>query len=89
MNHNETFTALPSVKGGVTLPVKLRNKYKIGKDTPLQITDEGHGILKIKIMKMSDYEDVQLTEDDKTVRLTFPKGVDPAVVLKKIEEANG
>jgi len=83
------FTTLPTVKGGVTLPAKIRKKYHIGKTTPLRITDEGGGIIKITVMKMSDYDAIDYRETASSMNISFPKGIDPDVIIKKIEQLDG
>ena len=56
-------TVLPSVKGQITIPVELREKYKISKNTPLVIEDKGKGELSVKIMQMVATEPI-LRKDD-------------------------
>lgn len=36
-----THTTLPSIKGQVTIPAEIREKYHIGKETTLVIEDKG------------------------------------------------
>ncbi len=83
------YTTLPSVKGQVTIPSVLREKYGIGKDTPMTIEDKGNGTITIKVMKMVNYDDVQYRETDEEIGLTFKKGIDPKVLIKKIKEIDG
>lgn len=85
----DEFTALPTVKGGVTLPPKIRKKYNIGKNTPLIIRDAGNGVITIKVMQITEYNDIQFEETASSLRLTFPKGIDPAILIKKIKDIDG
>ena len=80
---------IPTVKGAITLPVKIRKKYDITQRTPLEIVDEGNGVIRVKVLKTKNYEDVILTETNKSVKLTFPKGIDPRELIKRIKELDG
>lgn len=80
---------IPTVKGAITLPIKIRQKYDINQRTPLEIIDEGNGIIKVKVLKTKNYEDVILTETGKSIKLTFPKGIDPQELIKRIKELDG
>jgi len=83
------FTMLPSFKGQITIPALLREKYKIGKDTPIVIQDNDNGTMTIKIMKMVDQDDVVYREDEGGVGLSFKKGIDPRVLIKAIKDIDG
>ena len=85
----DEFTALPTIKGGITIPPKIRKKYNIGKHTPLIIRDAGNGIITLKVMKITEYDDIELEETPSSLRITFPKGIDPAILIKKIKDIDG
>lgn len=81
-----TYTLLPSIKGQITLPSPLREKYAIGKDTPLVCEDDGNGIIKLLVKKMIDYDDILYVENEHGVSLTFKHGIDPRVLLDNLTE---
>ncbi|KKQ71300.1 MAG: hypothetical protein UT33_C0010G0024 [Candidatus Peregrinibacteria bacterium GW2011_GWC2_39_14] len=83
------YTALPSIKGQITIPVPIRTKYNIGKDTPVIIEDQGKGVITVKVMKMIDHKDIEYYENAKKVGLKFKNGVDPEIIAKAIKQANG
>lgn len=85
------YTALPSVKGQITIPSPIREKYKMGKDTPVVIEDKGEGLITIKVMRMIDDKDVEYYETAKEFGLKFKNGVDPEIIaeaIKRIDEQN-
>lgn len=84
-----TFTSIPSVKGQITIPPIIRKKYEIGKETPIRIEDKGDGLIMLKVMKMVDFDEVKYSEDKHQVSLSFPKGIDPQVLIDKIKEIDG
>ncbi len=84
-----TYTVIPSVKGQITLPPSLRKKYKISKSTPIKIDDGENGIMIIKVMHLVDFNEIQYFENEKEARLNFPKGIDPQLLIDKIENNNG
>ncbi|OGJ48751.1 hypothetical protein A2229_01040 [Candidatus Peregrinibacteria bacterium RIFOXYA2_FULL_33_7] len=84
-----TFTSLPSIKGQVTIPTSIRKKYKISKETPIKIEDQGNGQILLKVMKIMDFNEIQLSESKNEVSLTFKKGIDPQVLIDKIKEIDG
>ncbi|MBL4694708.1 AbrB/MazE/SpoVT family DNA-binding domain-containing protein [Candidatus Gracilibacteria bacterium] len=83
------YTALPSVKGQVTIPSEIREKYGIGKDTPLVIEDKGDGVITIRVMRMVDATDIEYYEHGEEVGLNFKKGIDPRLLIKAIKDLDG
>ena len=81
-----TYTLVPSIKGQITLPPAIRTKYNIGKNTPIIIEDKGDGVMNIKVMQLMDYGAVQYSENDTEVRLSFRKGIDPQVIINKLNK---
>ena len=85
MNH----AALPSVKGQITIPLTIREKYHISKKTPVLIEDKGGGIITLQIMNMVDYDTIAYYENEKEFGLHFNKGIDPEILLKAIKKIDG
>lgn len=83
------YTALPSVKGQITIPPFIREKYKMGKDTPVVIEDKGKGVITMKIMRMVDQDAVEYYENAKEFGLKFKKGIDPEIIAKAIKKIDG
>jgi len=83
------YTALPSIKGQITIPSELREKYNIGKSTPVVIQDQGGGVLIVKIMNLVDYDEIQYRENDKEIGVNFKKGIDPETLIKAIQDIDG
>jgi AbrB family looped-hinge helix DNA binding protein len=83
------YTVLPSVKGQITLPPKIRRKYEIGKNTPLVIEDMENGEIRIKVKRTVDHDLVQYYEKDGSTGLHFKNGVDPKVLIDLITKMNG
>lgn len=83
------YTVLPSVKGQITLPPKIRKKYDIGKNTPIVIEDMGNGELKVKVKRTVDHDLVQYYEKNGSVGLHFKNGVDPQVLIDMINKMDG
>lgn len=83
------YTVLPSIKGQITLPPKIRSKYGIGKNTPLVIEDVGNGELKVRVMGLADHDLVKYYENDQGFGLQFKKGIDPDVLIDLINKADG
>lgn len=84
-----TYTALPSIKGQVTIPPALRKKYHISKETPLVIQDAGDGMIKIKVMRLIPDSLIQYYENEDEFGLRFKHGIDPALLVKAIKEIDG
>ena len=84
-----TYTTIPSVKGQITIPSELREKYNINKETPIVIEDKGNGKLVIKVMKMVEHDAIEFRENDKEIGLTFKKGIDPQVLIDSIKKIDG
>jgi len=84
-----TYTALPSIKGQITIPSPIRDKYKINKNTPVIIEDAGKGIITIKIMNMVDHDTIEYYENDKESGLNFKKGINPEVLIDAIKKIDG
>jgi bifunctional DNA-binding transcriptional regulator/antitoxin component of YhaV-PrlF toxin-antitoxin module len=83
------YTVIPSVKGQITLPPKIRKKYDIGKNTPIVIEDMGNGELKVKVKRTVDHDLVQYYEKNGSVGLHFKNGVDPQVLIDMINKMDG
>ncbi len=83
------YTAIPSVKGQITIPPSIREKYGISKETPVIISDNNDGTIMLKIMKMVDYDGVEYREDKDGVGLSFNKGIDPQTLINAIKEIDG
>lgn len=84
-----THTTLPSVKGQVTIPVEIREKYHIGKETPIVFEDKGDGIILLKVKQLIDHDAIQYYKNDKEFGLHFKHGIDPAVLQKAIKKIDG
>lgn len=84
-----TYTAIPSVKGQITIPSEIRAKYHIGKDTPVVIEDQGKGVITMKIMQMIDHDSVEFYEDEGGFGLNFKKPIDPQVLIDAIKKIDG
>jgi AbrB family looped-hinge helix DNA binding protein len=84
-----THTTLPSIKGQVTIPVAIREKYHISKETPLVIEDKGKGVIIMKVMRLAPHTEVELYNNKKEVGLTFPHGIDPNVLISVIKKIDG
>lgn len=82
-------TALPSVKGQVTIPAEIRDKYHIDKSTPLVIEDKGKGVITLKVMKMVDPDAIEFYEDKKNMSIHFKNGVDCDTLIDLIDEIDG
>lgn len=81
-----TYTAIPSIKGQITIPSAIRKKYNIGKETPVIIEDKGKGIIMLKIMRMVDNDSIEYYENEKEFGLNFKKGIDPQVLINAIKK---
>ena len=84
-----TYTALPSLKGQVTIPLEIREKYRISKNTPLVVEDHGKGVITIKVMKMIDHDAIEDYENEEGIGLRFHKGIDPKKLIQAIKEIDG
>ena len=84
-----TYTALPSIKGQITIPSEIRKKYGISKETPVLISDNNDGTIMIRIMSLVDHDDIVYTEGKDSVGITFKNGIDPQVLLKAIKKIDG
>lgn len=84
-----THTILPSIKGQVTIPVQIREKYHISKETPLLIEDKGKGVIVMKIMQLAPHRQAEFYGNKKEFGLTFPHGVDPDVLIAAIKRIDG
>ena len=82
-------TALPSVKGQITIPPAIREKYHISKNTPVLIEDKGNGIIALQVMNMVDQDTISYYENEKEFGLHFNKGIDPEILLKAIKKIDG
>lgn len=83
------YTAIPSVKGQITIPSEIRAKYNIGKDTPVVIEDQGKGVITLKIMRMIDNNEIEYYEDEGGFGLNFKKPIDPQVLIDAIKKMDG
>ena len=83
------YTAIPSVKGQITIPAEIREKYAIGKNTPVVIEDKGQGIITLKIMRMIDHDDIEFYENEKEFGLNFKKPIDPKILINAIKKIDG
>lgn len=84
-----TKTAIPSVKGQVTIPVEIRAKYNITQQTPILIEDKGGGIIMMKIMRLAENDDVQYYENENELGLIFKRGIDPKIIADAIKKIDG
>ena len=84
-----TYTTLPSVKGQITIPSEIREKYNIGKETPIVVEDQGNGLITMKVMRMIDHDAVEYYENDKEFGLNFKNGIDPRVLMDAIKKIDG
>lgn len=83
-----SFTVIPTVKGQMIIPLKIRKKYSIDKNTPLIVEDCGNGVIQIKVMNMVDYDAVKYYETDDEFGLQFKKPMDPQVLIDAIKNHN-
>jgi AbrB family looped-hinge helix DNA binding protein len=83
------YTVIPSVKGQVTIPAEIREKYHICKDTPVVIEDKGQGIITLKIMRMIDHDIVEFYENDESFGLHFKKPINPQILIDAIKKIDG
>lgn len=83
------YTAIPSVKGQITIPPAIREKYGISKGTPVVISDNNDGTIMIKVMKMVGHDDIAYREDEKGIGLSFKKGISPQVLIDAINDIDG
>lgn len=84
-----TYTLIPSIKGQITIPSVIREKYNIGKETPVIIEDKGKGVIMLKIMRMVDNDAIEYYENEKEFGLNFKKGIDPQVLINAIKKIDG
>lgn len=84
-----TYTSLPSVKGQITIPSDIREKYNISKETPIIIEDKGKGMIIMRVMSLAPRDDIEYYENEKERGLTFKKGIDPRVLIDAIKEIDG
>lgn len=84
-----TYTAIPSVKGQVTIPASIREKYSISKNTPLIVEDNGKGVITFRVMHLVPHDDIEYYDNDKETGLIFKKGIDPDVLIKAIKKIDG
>lgn len=82
-------TTLPTEKGQITIPVSIRKKYGITKNTPLCIEDKGKGVMIIQVMDIIAHDDITFFEDEKEMSLTFKKGIDPQLLIDAIKKIDG
>lgn len=83
------YTALPSIKGQITIPSEIREKYSISKETPILISDNNDGTILIRVMKMVDHDDIVYREDKNGIGLSFKNGIDPQKLIDTIKEIDG
>jgi len=83
------YTTIPSVKGQITIPAEIRNKYNIGKMTPMTVEDKGGGVITFKVMQMIDYSAIEFTKNKKGMKLTFKNGINPQVLIDAIKKIDG
>ncbi len=84
-----SFTVIPTVKGQMIIPLKIRKKYNIGKSTPLIVEDQGDGVITIRVMEMVDQDVVQFYDNDDEFGLLFKNGIDPQVLIDEVKKADG
>lgn len=82
-------TALPSTKGQITIPADIRKKYHIDQNTPLLITDKGHGTITMRVMQLVSHDQINYYENDNEFGLRFKKGIDPQHLIDAIKEIDG
>lgn len=83
------YTAIPSIKGQITIPPTIRAKYGINKETPVIISDNNNGTITLKIMKMVDHDDIAYREDKNGVGISFKKGISPQALIDAIKDIDG
>lgn len=84
-----THTTLPSIKGQVTIPSEIREKYNISKKTPLIIEDKGKGVITMTVMRLTPHREPEFYNNKKEFGLMFPGGVDPDVLIAAIKKIDG
>ncbi len=84
------YTVLATTKGQITIPSKLRDEFNIDENTPLVLDSKKLGEITIKVMKVVDYNEcAEYYEDAKGFGLRFKHGIDPQVLIDKIQEIDG
>lgn len=84
-----THTTIPTSKGQITIPAAIRKKYSIDEQTPVLISDKGNGMITLKIMHMVPHDDIKFYETDEMTGMQFKRGIDPQVLINKINEIDG
>lgn len=84
-----THTALPSVKGQITIPADIREKYHINKETPLVIEDKGNGTIVMKVMQLVPQDAIHLYENKGEYGISFKNGIDPQILIDAIKKIDG
>lgn len=83
------YTVIPSIKGQITIPSEIREKYGIGKETPIIVEDQGKGIITIKVMKMVEHDSIEFYDNEHSFGLHFKQPVDPQILIDAIKEIDG
>lgn len=89
MTTRRTHTLLPSIKGQITIPPEIRERYEISKGTPLVIEDKGKGVIQIKVMRIVAHDGITAYENDTELGIHFAHGIDPKVVIEAIKKIDG
>lgn len=84
-----TYTTIPSIKGQITIPVPIREKYSISQQTPIVVEDAGKGVITLKVKRLVDHDDVEFYENEKEFGITFKNGIDPKVLMDAIKKIDG
>ncbi|MEK7528811.1 MAG: hypothetical protein AAB592_03510 [Patescibacteria group bacterium] len=85
-------TVIPSVKGQVTIPQQIRDKYSIGKNTPIIVEDKGKGTLTFtvtRIVSIQADDNTSYYEDKGGFGLIFKNGMDPRKLIDAIKKIDG
>lgn len=83
------YTVIPSIKGQITIPSQIREKYNIGKETPIVMEDKGKGVITIKVMRMIENDAIEYYENEEEFGLNFKKPIDPQILIDAIKKIDG
>lgn len=67
---------MPSNKGQITIPQRMRKRYAITRETPILIEDLGNGVILAKVTSLTDLESQKIADEEEQL----------AILDKAIEE---
>lgn len=60
---------MPSNKGQITLPKRMRERYAITRETPILIEDLGNGVMLAKVTALTDLESQKIADEEKQLAI--------------------